>query len=205
MKILAIDALTLDDQSLLRIATGLAGGVLWGLLILGYYGFIHRPIEHRSHDQQSEISQFKIQLKSYTNIYATNHQLKESLQHLRDQIATVHRRLPNAPREANFLSNTTRIAEDEQLNIIDFQRGEITEYDDYSEVKVVIRGQGSYPSVCRFLDRVNKLERLSTVSQMTIDSTSNSEGYPFEVHYALQFGMKTSNGTEEFQNGGKLL
>ena len=146
-----------NNRRLLRISVAVAGGALWGMILLGYYSLVHCPIELRGEAQRDRINKLQVELNDNSNVYATNRKLKSTLGDLQEQIDTIRRRVPNEPLEAQFLSDATTIAEEERLDIIDFHRQAIDNFADYSEVEVVIRGQGSYDSICRFLDRVNKL------------------------------------------------
>ncbi len=170
----------------------LVGGALWGMMLLGYYGLVHRPLVSSSSARQVRINTLERQLQGHTNVQASHQQLQAKLRELRSQIDTIRRRVPDHSLVAEFLSDATRIAQEGQLAIHHYRRNATHQFDDYSEVEVMIQGHGSYESICRFLHQVNQLDRLSTIRQMEIELSTDSNRYPFEVHYALQFGMKTA-------------
>ncbi|QDU54770.1 type 4a pilus biogenesis protein PilO [Aeoliella mucimassa] len=180
-----------DDRRMLRLLTTSIGAAVWGVLVLGYYGLYHVPLHNRESEHRERIANLSVLLNDNTNVHAMHRQLRETKTHLEDQIAGIRRRIPISPLEAQFLSETTKLASQHRVIIDNFRRQEIASFKDYSEVDVVISGRGSYSSVCQFLHGVNQLERLSTVRSMSLKRSDVEGVYPFEVVYSLQFGIQT--------------
>lgn len=179
------------DRRVLRLLLTTGGAVAWGLMLGGFYLGVHGTLRQRHEAQHGRIEALEVLLRDHAQVHAQHRRLTGKLQGLNSQIETIRRRVPSTPMEADFLSTASTIAEEERVAIQDFRRESTLEYEDYSEATVVIRGTGSYASLCRFLDRIGKLERVSTVRKMSLKSGVRDSGYPFEVTYALQFRMQT--------------
>ncbi len=182
----------INDRQLLRASFAAIGAALWGGMLLGYYGCVYSPLHAREDAQQARIGELRNLLQNNVNVHTTHHELRAAVEELEGQIATIRRRIPDEPLEATFLSEATSIAHEEQLRIDDFGRLSIETFPNYSEVDVVLQGEGSYTSICRFVHRVSQLDRLSTVRQLSIESDLDENRYPFEVVYSLQFAMTSA-------------
>lgn len=182
-----------QNRRILRLAVALAAGALWAVMVVGFLGLVQRPLQSRQAWQRQRIEQLEARLEDLADVYTAHEELTQTLGELQSQIATVKKRVPPDALEAKFLSEATAIAEDELLDIHNFRRVVITDFENYSEAHVEISGAGNYAGICRFLDRVNRLERLSTVRKMSIESDRDTEAYPFGVVFALQFGMQTAS------------
>jgi len=182
-----------QDRRVLRLAVALVAGALWGGMLLAFFGLVQKPLYQRQAWQRQRIEELETSLQDLANVYTAHEELAQTLDGLQSQIATIRRRVPADALEATFLSVATAIAEEEQLDIDNFRRIAITNFDEYSEAKVEISGAGHYAGICRFLDRVSSLERLSTVRQMSVQSSRDTNAYPFDVVFALQFGMQTKS------------
>lgn len=180
-----------QDRRVLRLAVALGAGALWAAMLLGFLALVQKPLYQRQAWQRQRIEELETSLQDLAHVYTAHEQLTQTMEQLQSQIATIRRRVPADALEATFLSVATAIAEEEQLDIDNFRRIAITNFDEYSEAKVEISGAGHYAGICRFLDRVNSLERLSTVRQMSVETSRDNRAYPFDVVFALQFGMKT--------------
>lgn len=186
-----------NNRHLIRLSTMSIGAAICVALLVGFYILVHRPLNSREQNQKQRIAHLQQLLAVDSNVHAAHRQLRREADELNAQIATIRERIPVSPLEETFLSHTNNIAKEEQLAIGNFRRAKTKDFPDYSEVDVVISGQGSYASICRFLYRVSRLERLSTVRQLSIESNPGSNEYPFEVIYSLQFGMHTDVEPEQ--------
>jgi Tfp pilus assembly protein PilO len=153
---------------------------------------VHCPLAHLEAQQQLHVDELQTLLLENANVHSTHRELRETVTTLDSQIAAVRRRIPNEPLEATFLSDATSIAQEEELLIDNFRRLSIERLPEYSEVDVVISGRGSYAGICRFIDRVSQLARLSTVRRCSIKTDVSATSYPFEVVYSLQFAMQSA-------------
>jgi len=115
--------------------------------------------------------------------------LKASMAEVEERAATVRQRIPEQPREAEFLRNVTQIASAEGLNIRDYQRGAVTPQDDHQRLEVRLSCEGEYPSICGFLDQLAGLPRISTINKMEVSANHETGVYPFDLTVVLYFGI----------------
>lgn len=181
-----------NNRHFVRLTTTTVGAVVWVALLAGFYVLVHCPLHSREKQQEERIEHLQKLLAIDSNVHTAHRELRKRVEELNAKIDTIRRRIPVRPLEETFLSHTTDIAKEERLAIGNFRREDSKDFPDYSEVDVVISGQGSYGSICRFLHRVSQLERLSTVRKLSIESDADDGNYPFEVIYSLQFGMQTA-------------
>jgi hypothetical protein len=70
-------------------------------------------------------------------------------------------------------------------------------------MEVTLTGQGDFESICTFLDRLDKLSRLSKVKNLTIASSGAKEKLPMSATLVIYFGLRGPGKakTEEVQRG----
>jgi Tfp pilus assembly protein PilO len=119
------------------------------------------------------------------------------------RIAAVQSRVPNNADAGDFLKEVTRIASEERLAIKDFQPDKPIGREGYAEMEVTLKGQGSFASICTFLDRLNKLNRLSKVKDLTVTADEMGTAYPMTATLIIYFGINKSegNGLQEVRRG----
>ena len=57
-------------------------------------------------------------------------------------------------------------------------------------MQVTVKGSGSYASICRFVDRLAKLKRLSKVNDLTVSAEGNADEYPMTATLVIYFGLQ---------------
>jgi type IV pilus assembly protein PilO len=129
--------------------------------------------------------------------------VSETLSQVTERIAEVQRRVPRDADVAAFLKELTQIAATEQLAIKDFQPGKPSHKNGYAEMQVTLKGEGSFASVCAFLDRLNKLTRLSKVKDLTLSAGEGRPDYPMTATLVIYFALvgKDANSAQEDRRG----
>jgi Tfp pilus assembly protein PilO len=104
-------------------------------------------------------------------------------------------RIPDAPRETEFLAHLARLARTAPLSIRDFRPVATQAHDRFSEVQVELSAQGSYQGICRFLAGLETLPRLCDVTRLNINSERSADGtYPLELTLAIYFTPRAAEG-----------
>ena len=117
--------------------------------------------------------------------------LTTRLEQLETNAVTMRQRIPEQPREAEFLKQVTQAADDEGLKIHRYERGSIDRKPTHSEFTVRLSCEGDYRAIVGFLDRMAKLSRVATVHAMGLTSGSTAT-YPFDLSLVLYYGAQTS-------------
>lgn len=116
----------------------------------------------------------------------------QELEELRERVEEVTRRIPDQPREGEFLADLTRLAEQQSVAIEDFQRGAAIETAGYSAVTVSVNLRGSYSDVCLLVEEISKLPRLAELTEMVIRRETETNDRSVSVTYALYYGLTTA-------------
>ena len=57
-------------------------------------------------------------------------------------------------------------------------------------MQVTLKGQGSFGSVCSFIDQLTKLTRLSKIKDLTVSVGENATEYPMTATLVIYFGLR---------------
>ena len=57
-------------------------------------------------------------------------------------------------------------------------------------MQVTLKGNGSYASICRFVDRLSKLKRLSKVKDLSVSAEGDANEYPMTATLVIYFGLR---------------
>jgi Tfp pilus assembly protein PilO len=120
----------------------------------------------------------------------------DRLEEVTTRIAQLQARVPRDADAGAFLKEVTRVASEEQLAIKDFTPDKPVERNGYAEMQVTLKGAGSYASICRFVDRLSKLERLSKVKDLTLSAEGDASEYPMTARLVIYFGLRGKEAAE---------
>lgn len=164
------------------------------------YSFLHAPAVHDITDTSARIDEL---LQSVRNgpVMREQHKLaSEKLRAVTTRIENVQRRVPQEPNAGEFLKEVTQLANAGQLTIKDFHPEKPESKTGYAEMQVTLRGQGSFGSVCAFVERLTKLTRLSKIKDLTLSAGENASEYPMTATLVIYFGLR-SNDAATVQEG----
>ncbi|MCH7726757.1 MAG: type 4a pilus biogenesis protein PilO [Planctomycetes bacterium] len=116
--------------------------------------------------------------------------LTQTLKATERRATEIRQRIPDHPNEADFLKKITEAAEAKGLVISEYRRGVLRTEETHSQLDVQVIGEGSYRSICEFVDQVAALSRISKVKTLHINRIDNDQAYPVEITFVLYFGLK---------------
>jgi Tfp pilus assembly protein PilO len=185
-----------DTQTKLKLTLwtmhlGLAGG-LFCLLAFSQSLWLEN-IRAEGLDAFREIEKVQAQMKNADSIKRQHALLSDTLNDLKQRAEGIRARIPDHPNEGEFLKQTTQAAKDSGITISEYRRGEIDYDGDHSRLKVHVSLTGNYASICRFIDRLESLPRLSRIDNLTLSNESHSEVYPVEIILTLFFRAEQSD------------
>jgi Tfp pilus assembly protein PilO len=166
---------------------GLATGV--GL----YQAVVSALIVREQHEIALESADKEQFLSQADEVRVEHKQLTERLAQLETNAVTMRQRIPEQPREAEFLKQITQAADDEGLKIHRYERGSLERKSTHSEFTVRLSCEGDYHAVVGFLDRLAKLSRVASVQTMSL-TAGNTEIYPFDLSLVLYYGAQVAEG-----------
>jgi Tfp pilus assembly protein PilO len=131
--------------------------------------FVYGPTDRRAAASARRTGELQALLRDEDPIRAEHARLTDELAAAREESAGLQKRIPNEPREGDFLAQVSQLAGDVGLNVRDYRPGAITAKPDYSHMQVELVCEGDYASICRFLAGLSELPRHSTVIRLQLD------------------------------------
>ena len=165
------------------LATLLAAGV-------AAYSLVYLPLAQKQSACVAQIAVVDGLLENSGEIRTAHANFKDSLAKIRDRAEALRERIPDRPCETEFLEQMNEAANQEGLEIRDYVRGEVTVKDTHSHLDVRVSCAGSYTQICRFLDRLARLPRISTIEKATITPDVAQERYPADLTLRLYYGAQ---------------
>ena len=154
------------------------------------YSFLHAPTIEAIADTSARIEELKLSVQNAPVMRNQHRKVSETLSDVKARIAEVQRRVPRDADAGAFLKELTELASAEQLAIKDFQPDKPQSRNGYAEMEVTLKGSGSYASICKFVDRLSKLKRLSKVKNLSLSAGGEANDYPMTATLVIYFGLK---------------
>ncbi|MEQ8847530.1 type 4a pilus biogenesis protein PilO [Botrimarina sp.] len=115
--------------------------------------------------------------------------MRRELSDLRGRVEAVSRRVPDSPREGEFLSDLSRIGASHGVSIDDFRRGGATDTPTHSVVTVAATARGTYAGLCSLVEEVAGLPRLTEVVSLKATPGRARDDHRFRLTYALYYAL----------------
>lgn len=162
-----------------------------GSILAAYGWFVLKPLIESEQVCRQRIGQLETLLVRAPKVRQENRAFNAELASLKHTVEETQRRLPSELREHEFVEQIRAVAADSNMNIGDYQLGLTTELESYSQTELTLQCTGSYASICRFLDKIDHLARITEISNLQIESNDNFHSYPVQVTFVLYFGGVT--------------
>ncbi|MEQ9406121.1 MAG: type 4a pilus biogenesis protein PilO [Fuerstiella sp.] len=146
-----------------------------------------RPMENRVVQLRHRATELSAALAKEDAVKAEHQQLTARRLEADDKIEKLLDRIPNVPRESDFLGQITTLAAEVGLSIIDYRPGTATEGKGYQQMTLTLSSDGSYESVCRFLNRIDQLPRLTRVLTLDITPLADDTGCKMLMTLTIYF------------------
>ena len=170
-----------------------AGVLLMVVCTTAGYSFLHAPAVHAITETSNRIDELMLSVQNAPVIREQHRIVSAKLREVTTQIANVQRRVPQDADAGEFLTQVSELAGAEKLAIKDFHPENPESKNGYAEMQVTLKGQGSFGSICTFMDRLNKLARLSKIKDLTLTSDTDTSEYPMTATLVIYFGLRGSD------------
>ncbi len=150
--------------------------ILFLLPVVLFYFFWFQPQNEKSIklDKQRETISKELQKAKAT---AANHEkLKAEVAATEVLFEETAALLPKEKEIPGLLTNISALGRGSGLDFISFKPGKDIPKDFYSEIPISIKVRGPYHNMGIFLDQVSKLDRIVTVSNITMGGPKQAEG-----------------------------
>lgn len=118
-------------------------------------------------------------------VFQEHRRVQQELGELENNTRAMRDRIPDQPQEAEYLSALSKVAQEVEFSIDNYERQASTAAPSHTEFDVRVEGNGSYVSFCRFLDRIHQLPRIAVVKRLTVNARDKSTDYPFDMVLTL--------------------
>jgi Tfp pilus assembly protein PilO len=167
------------------------------------YSLVHAPELHAVAVTSDKIDELTLSVQNAAVIREQHRKVSDKLHEVTTRIANVQRRVPRDADVSEFLKEVTQLAGAQNLSIKDFHPEKPESKDGYAEMRVTLKGAGSYASICTFIDEVARLTRLSKVKELTLSAGDDGTEYPMTATLVIYFGLrgKDARPAEEGRRG----
>lgn len=173
------------------------GGVLVTVLCAtAAYSLLHAPTVDAIMETSIRIEEMKLSAQNAPLLREHHQKVSSKLAEVERRIAAVQARVPNDADAGAFLKAVTQLASEEKLAIRDFQPEKPVSKPGYAEMEVTLNGEGSFRSICSFLDRLATLSRLAKVKSLTVSAAEDSNEYPMTATLIIYFGISNTAGSQ---------
>jgi Tfp pilus assembly protein PilO len=167
-----------------------AGLLATVLCAVAGYSFLHAPLLEAIASTTARIVELKLLNQNAPITRVQHRKVSEKLNEVTTRIAEVQGRVPREADPGTFLKEVTQLASEEQFAIKDFTPDKPQDRNGYAEMHVTLKGVGSYASICRFVDRLSKLKRLSKVNDLKLSAEGDASEYPMTATLIIYFGLR---------------
>jgi Tfp pilus assembly protein PilO len=164
------------------------------------YSLLHTPTVREIGETSARIDELLQSVRNGPYLRKQHRVASEKLGQVTARIASVQRRVPREPDANEFLKEVQQLASEGKLSIKDFHPDKPEPRTGYMEMQVSLKGQGSFGSICTFVDRLTRLTRLSKIKDLTLSAGEDANGYPMTATLVIYFGLR---GKEAAQQEGR--
>lgn len=166
-----------------------AGAVPAAVIITAFWFGYSVPLKTAKQDVRNQIQGITKQLAEGRGIRAKHRLLKEQLAANQNKIDLVRQRIPDQSEEAEFLRQVTDASVRSGVNIGTYSRGKETAKTQFSQLEIHIQARGTFASICRFLDQLEQIPRVTKVTSLQLDGVAADDGYPLSMTVRLYYGV----------------
>ena len=141
-------------------------------------------------------------LRQSADIQLRQREAEKQLVHSEATFARVISRIPETPRESEFLAQITELARSSQLRIQRYHPREPVNEGTHTALEVQLDAIADYSGICRFLDGLRTLARLCRVTRLNVHAIG-TEGTDLSIEMTLRiyFAPLIKTAGSETQNG----
>ena len=165
-------------------AAGL-GTLLLGAIV-GYYVAV-QPFVVQQAAMEQEVEHLTAKVQQGPEIRREHQEATLRVQQFRERMDAMRKRIPDEPCEAEFLTELAELATQQNVAIQNYQRGNVTDLKEHVRLGVELTLLASYPNLCRFLDELGRMRRISTVEKLEIRTSPTDDILPVHLSLVLYY------------------
>ncbi|MCA9230679.1 MAG: type 4a pilus biogenesis protein PilO [Planctomycetales bacterium] len=179
-----------------------AGGLAAvGLALLAFYHLVYLRLAEQGETHAIRAEQLQKLLATAESVRDNHRSFRIELEKLEIETASMRSRLPQDLQKSQFESSLRNAAATTAFKFGAAQWKPSATTSTHSRAEVTVTGNGSFASICKFLNEINQLARITKISSLALETSNESASYPLEVTFVLVYGIE-SNDTD--RTGGVL-
>jgi len=143
-------------------------GIIGAGIVFAYVYYLMMPLWEQKGKYEDTLRKLQADLQQKQHIAANRPKLEAEIKALEKQLDEALVRLPEEKDIPRLLTQVNTLGQQSGLEFLLFRPGAPVKKGFYAEVPIDIRVEGQYHALGGFLDRVSKLERIVTVSDVKI-------------------------------------
>ena len=149
-------------------------GSVFGVILGAFWMFFYGPLREEKVAVEVDVKSLALEKEQLEKAERNFPALKMEVTNLRGRLERARNELPNQREIPNLLSAVSDKARDAGLEVHLFRPTEEVVREFYAEVPVYFSVKGSYHQVANFFDEVGKLDRIVTVSGVSISAQTGA-------------------------------
>jgi Tfp pilus assembly protein PilO len=170
-------------------AAGLAGTLV--LLALAGW-FVAAPLDAQRADYESRTHKLDRLSTGRPRVERLHRELAAELDAVQQRKAELRRRITDGTREGEFLRQVSEAAARVGLRLVSYQPGTVSKGGTYGTMQIQLVCDGRYEGICRFLQQLDELPRLSTVERMEVSAPARGDVYSFQLTLDIYFASSAT-------------
>ena len=145
-----------------------AGGLLGGLLVGGFYYFMAQPRFDRMDQQDRKMAELQAKITEGRAAKEKLPQFREEVRRLELELEKLLRILPARRNTPELLRRIRQLTEQSGFDLLRFTPGNFIDREFYSEWPITVNLTGNYHNLAMFFDRVGRFSRIVNIDNLKI-------------------------------------
>ena len=146
------------------------------LIFTAYYFLIQRSKAEETSRLNGELSNLQQEIVKSSEVAKRLPALEKEIENIDTQLAIARAHLPEEKEIPGLLTSISNLAMQSGLDILVFKPGVESRKDFYAEVPVQIKTNGGFHNTLEFFDKVSKMPRIVTISNVKMGNAREEKG-----------------------------
>ncbi len=193
-----------SSSTLRGIDLGLHACGLSGAIVIAYvtWMFAIQPMQKQHTELATRIRAERLLQSQSDDILARHREIEGQVANFEGSFSHAISRLPETPRESEFLAQITHLARTCQLKIQRYHPREPVNEGTHTALEVQLDASADYAGICQFLDGLRTLARLCRVTRLRVHTgEADATRLPIEMTLRIYYAPLTKPDVAEARHG----
>ncbi len=158
--------------------------------LFAYGQLVAFPLARAYERDREHVKWLRDQFLAGPGLRSKHAELQRTLMGMLQPAEAIRQRVPEEPREAEFLRMITEIADATGVRLREYTPGEVESHERHAQFEAYLKCEGTYHAICEFFARLHELPRLTTARELKIEPSRGEDVYPFELRLMLYFRLQ---------------